>query len=165
MGTLQINKYDQGFPLFSISTVIFSHHDDKSERLGATLSFLPLSSMSRNDTCKFHGSFRILYMQYYSFPNLPYRYFNKCLVLYIIFLISRQTSLIEVPLYFVVFHTTNINRLFSHYERLLFTSHKHLAFDFFMMIHHTTLLTTLSSSLSKSLLTESLLLSSIPKSL
>lgn len=120
--------------------------------------------MNRIDTCKFHGSFRILYMQY-SFSNLPYRYFNKCLVLYINFLISRQTSLIEVPIYFVVFHTTNINRLFSHCERLLFTSHKHLAFDFFMMIHHTTLLTTLLSSLLKLLSTKSLISSSIPKNI
>nr|DAM78357.1 MAG TPA: hypothetical protein [Caudoviricetes sp.] len=57
---------------------------------------------------------------------------------------------------FVVFHTTNTNRLFLHRKRLLFVSHKDSTFDVLMMIYYTTLLPALLSSLLKLLQAKSL---------
>nr|DAU81883.1 MAG TPA: hypothetical protein [Caudoviricetes sp.] len=56
------------------------------------------------DTHKFHGSFRmfcimfflILLKHFLKIKNLPYRYFNKPLVLYSDFSDSRQISLLRI---------------------------------------------------------------------
>lgn len=103
-------------------------------------------STGGNDTHKFHGSFR----KYYFFLFLivlPYRYFNKFLVLYPDFSGSRQTDLLRFP--FSPWSLTPLTSTdYSRTSGVYYVSHKDSAFDLFIMIHHTALL-TVSVSISR----------------
>lgn len=72
---------------------------------------------------------------------MPYRYFNRFLVLYPDFSGSRQISLFEFSSRSVVSHTAHLTGLFLHRRRLFIADHKYPAFDLSMMIHCRVLLT------------------------
>nr|DAH33389.1 MAG TPA: hypothetical protein [Caudoviricetes sp.] len=73
---------------------------------------------------------------------LPYRYFNKSLVLYSSFLDSRQTDLARFSVYssWSLTPQTSMDSSYLSSKRLFFASHKDSAIDLFMMIRHTELL-------------------------
>ena len=100
------------------------------------------------DTHRFHGSFRRICFASMDFTstaidyqNLPYRYFNKFLVLYPDFSGSRQISLLRISISVGGLSHHELNGLFLHCKRLLIADHKDSAFDFSMMIHCKALLT------------------------
>lgn len=71
---------------------------------------------------------------------LPYRYFNEFLVLYPDFSGSRQTDLLRFP--FSPWSLTPLTSTdYSRTSGVYYVSHKDSAFDLFIMIHHTALLT------------------------
>ena len=82
-----------------------------------------------------------------SITILPYRYFNEFLVLYSDFSDSRQTDLLRFP--FSPWSLTPLTSTdYSRTSGVYYVSHKDSAFDLFIMIHHTALL-TVSVSISR----------------
>ena len=133
---------------------MFCQCDDKSERSGATLGFLPRSSTHGIDAHKFHGSFRSCFFYLHSLfhmltskncllKNLPYRI--SCVILW--FLRFKANQLIwDFQLVCGLSHHLHITGLFLHCKRLFYADHKNSAIDFSMMIHCKVLLTMFVSA-------------------
>lgn len=128
-----------------------------SANVTTSLSFRerPYASCRGQSTCRISpANFTVLsdvlktqYSIEETFCLLPYRYFNEFLVLYPDFSGSRQTDLLRFP--FSPWSLTPLTSTdYSRTSGVYYVSHKDSAFDLFIMIHHTALL-TVSVSISR----------------